>query len=80
MNVSEALKNIFVEVFNEDIVNITDESSQSSIENWDSLSMVRLMVAIENEFDIEFDILDISEFKSFGVIRSALEKKLSNKY
>tara|TARA_B100000686_G_C16622237_1_gene879881 strand:+ start:579 stop:815 length:237 start_codon:yes stop_codon:yes gene_type:complete len=78
MNVSEALKKIFVEVFNEDIVNITDESSQSSIENWDSLSMVRLMVSIENEFGIEFDILDISEFKSFGVIRSALEKKLSN--
>ena len=77
MNVDDALKKIFVEVFREDISNITDESSQNSIENWDSLSMVRLMVEIEKEFHIEFDIIDISKFETFSTIRNAIEKKLS---
>ena len=77
MDTENALKKIFIEVFDEKIENISDESSQESIENWDSMGMVRLMVAIENEFNVEFDILDISELKTFSIVKGALEKKLS---
>ena len=77
MDTENALKKIFIEVFDEKIENISDESSQESIENWDSMGMVRLMVAIENEFNVELDILDISELKTFSIVKGALEKKLS---
>ena len=75
MDNTAVLKSIFVEIFQEDAANINEASSQDTIEKWDSMGMVNLIMSIEQKFAVEFDILEIADFKTFGIIKSALEEK-----
>lgn len=46
---------------------INEESSSKTIDAWDSLNHMNLIVAIEEEFDISFDdeaITDLTNYKS----------------
>ena len=48
------LQPIFQDVFDDEDLVITNESNSEQIEDWDSLSHIRLVVAIEKQFDIKF--------------------------
>jgi acyl carrier protein len=47
---------------------INDESSHENIEQWDSLKHMQLIMALEDEFEIEFADRDIPEMISFNRI------------
>ena len=49
----EKLAPIFSETFEEDI-ELTPNLSAADVENWDSLGNIRLFVAIEQKFSIQF--------------------------
>ena len=71
------LKIIFAEILEVDVSKITDDASPENIDTWDSLKQMGLIVAIEEEFKIQFDEDDIFELNSYSMIRSALEKVTS---
>jgi len=71
----EQLTSIFREVFDEDVV-VTPELTANDVENWDSLSHVRLMVAIEEHFKIHFSSGEITSFKKVGDLVASIEAKL----
>ena len=48
------LHEIFLDVFDLDELELTDETSANDIEEWDSLSHIQLIVAIEKAFGIKF--------------------------
>lgn len=75
MDNTTKLKNIFVEVFDENMENINDESTPDTVEKWDSMGAVNLMMAIEQKFEIDFDILEIADLKSFALIKASLINK-----
>lgn len=50
----ERIKVVMAQIFNVDIDTITEESSPESIDRWDSLKHMQLILAIEDEFDITF--------------------------
>jgi acyl carrier protein len=56
---------------------ITAESSPESIESWDSLNHLNLMLALEQEFKINFAPEEIEQLTSAGNITALLERKLS---
>ena len=45
-----------------------------SIQAWDSVGHMNLMVALEEEFDIEMDIDDITDFSSYTEGKKILSK------
>jgi acyl carrier protein len=52
---------------------INDESSPNSIESWDSLKYINLIVALEEEFEIEFTDNEISEMINFSLIKEIIK-------
>ena len=48
-----------------------------TIEEWDSLAHISLIVSIEKHFLVKFSMEQVNELKSFGKIAAALEKMLS---
>ena len=69
-----------VEIFKEELDNeeieITMESTAKDIEDWDSLSHIHLMVAIEKHFKIRFTSSEISNFKNVGEMVETVKKRL----
>lgn len=58
-----------------DIGDIKDEMGPDEIKSWDSLAHVELVSALEENFDINFDVVDISRMYTIGDV-----KKILNKY
>jgi acyl carrier protein len=70
------LKNVLSIVFNVDINKINNESSPDSIPNWDSLAHMNLVVALEEEFDVEFNDDEINEMLNYALIKEILNNKI----
>lgn len=69
------LHEIFMDVFDLDELELTDETSANDIEEWDSLSHIQLIVAIEKAFGIKFTSLEIMKWRNVGeMVTSMLEK------
>lgn len=67
---------IFRDVLENDTLQINMETSAQNIENWDSLNHVMLIAAIENKFDISFELDEMIEFKNVGDILNAIKSKV----
>lgn len=70
------IKNIMAAVFEILPADINDASSSDTIDNWDSLNLMNLVVALEEEFDIEFDDQDIVEMLNFKLICEIIKEKV----
>ena len=74
------LNTIFIDVM--DLSNnfqLKEEMSADDIEEWDSLSHIQLMVAIEKEFGIKFTAKEILDWEEIRDCIDSINKKLYNK-
>ena len=53
---------------------ITAESSPETIENWDSMQHLNLVLAIEEKFGVQLDPEDIEKMKNIGAVAAVVEK------
>ncbi|MBE6259914.1 MAG: acyl carrier protein [Prevotella sp.] len=72
----EKLNEIFIDVLDLDECELTDESSANDIEEWDSLSHIQLIVAIEKAFKIKFTSLEIMRWKNVGEMVDSISEKI----
>ncbi len=76
--VFEKINEVFRDVFEDDDITVTDETTAADIEDWDSLEHINLVNAIEQEFGIKFNMGQIVSMKNVGemanIIMSLLEK------
>lgn len=79
MELKERLQKVFATVFDNDSIEISPELTADDVDEWDSLSHINLMIAIELEFDIEFDQSEIQNFANVGELTASIENKLSAK-
>lgn len=70
------LNEIFIDVLDLDECELTDETSAKDIEEWDSLSHIQLIVAIEKTFKIKFTSLEIMKWKNVGEMVTTMEEKI----
>ena len=68
------LYRIIGQVFDVDILTISDESNPGTIESWDSMNMYVLIDEIETEFNIKLSLDEILEINSVGNIKNLLTK------
>ena len=70
----ERLRQIMGKVFNVPSNRITAETKVETIENWDSLHHINLVLALEQEFQIIFAPEKIMEMVSFPKILEILQQ------
>ncbi len=72
----EKITEIFREEFDDDSLVIVDETNAADIEDWDSLAQVELIMTMEKEFNMKFNIKEVKELKNVGEMADLILGKL----
>ena len=72
----EELTEIFRDIFDDEEIELTDETTADDIEDWDSLEQINLLVAIEKKFSVKFQLSDVNGLANVGDMVSLIEKML----
>jgi acyl carrier protein len=70
------LKQVVSDILEVDIDDINENSSPDNIEKWDSLSHIKLVMAIEAEFNVKLTPDDMMDMLSVKLIKMILAEKL----
>ena len=72
----ERLNEIFRDVFNNDELVVNDETTANDVDGWDSLTHITLLATIEDEFDIEFSMVQTVKMKNVGEMVDCIEEQM----
>lgn len=72
----EKLTAVFQDVFDDDDISINENTTAADIEDWDSLSHIMLLSAVEDEFGIKFDMKAVQGLKNVGEMIDMIEAQL----
>lgn len=68
------LKEIFADVFDDEDIEIKDETVSADIVGWDSLMHITLIGVIEDEFAIKFPMEALSKMKNISVMVDTIQE------
>lgn len=74
----EQVRAIASDVFGVPASKLSADSSPETIENWDSMQHLNLVLAIEEKFGIQLDPEEIEQMKTIGAVAAVVEKKLQS--
>lgn len=60
------MNGVFREVFDEDDITVTEETTAKDIDDWDSLMHITLVSEIEDAFGVHFEMRDVSKMQNVG--------------
>lgn len=75
----QRVNEIFREIFDDENLIVTSETTSKDIEGWDSLVHVNLVIAIEKEFGIKFKMEEFMTLKNVGAMVDLIGKYLGEK-
>lgn len=67
---------IFIDVLDEEDIVLKSETNANDIEEWDSLTHIQLIVAIEKHFNIKFTSQELEQYQNVGEMVAAVGTKL----
>ena len=73
--IDERITAVFHEVFANDALQLSDDTTFADVPGWDSLAHVKLITALESEFDAKFSVRDVMKMNTVGAIRQAVEAR-----
>ena len=72
----QQINSIFIDVMDNESIVINESTTANDIEEWDSLSHIQLIVAIEKHFNIRFTSTEILGWDAVGEIINSINSKL----
>lgn len=75
--VLEKIQEIFRDILDNDNIILTESTCADDIEEWDSLSHIQLIVAIEKDFKVKFTSTDIFNWVNVGEMINTIEERIS---
>ena len=76
MEINGQIKKIVKETFNLNKEKIDENWTSEDIPEWDSMGHLKLIMAIEKEFNVSIEIEEMFQIKSLKDIRVVIEKKI----
>jgi acyl carrier protein len=76
MDTLEILNGIFRMVFDDDSLVVTRSTTANDIEEWDSLSHLNLVMAVESRFKVKFALGELQGLKNVGDMVSLIDRKV----
>ena len=71
----DSLIQLFAEVLEINPAQLNDNSSPDNVKEWDSLSAMKLVAAIEEKFNIRLSTREIIKMSTIGRARKTLQNK-----
>ena len=62
----KVLNDVFKDVFDDDMLILTRDTTSKDIEEWDSLNQIKLIIECERAFDIRLKARDINILENIG--------------
>jgi acyl carrier protein len=60
------LNHLFRDVFDDDNVSVTGDTTAADIDGWDSLAHITLILGVEREFRIKMSAAEVGSLKNVG--------------
>lgn len=74
--VFEKLNQVFQDVFDDDEIQVDDNTTSGDIEDWDSLEHINLIVAVEKKFGMKFNMGEVTTMKNVGEMADIILKRI----
>ena len=75
----DQLQSVFRDVFEDDELTINRQTSADSVEGWDSLMHVSLMINVERVFGVKFSTTQVASLKNVGELMDLIESRRAAK-
>ena len=75
MNVMEKLETVFRREFDDETILLTAGTTADDISEWDSLSHVNLILAVEKAFDLRFNVTEIATLENVGQLADIIQQR-----
>jgi acyl carrier protein len=69
------LTDIFHDVFDDDSIVVAAQLTAADVDEWDSLSHIRLVLAIEKKFGVKFSAAEVGRLKNVGEFVALIQSK-----
>jgi len=74
----DKIRKVVADVTHSRIEDVDENASTQTLDSWDSVAQINVIIGIENEFGVSFDVEEMYSLNSVQKIQSALEDKLES--
>ena len=71
------LTEVFHEVFGDDSLRLTPQTSASDVKGWDSVKMVSIILGVEQHFSVKLRSREVDKLGTVGDLADLLKAKLA---
>ena len=71
----QRLNEVFRDVFDDDSIEVNEDTTAADIEDWDSLNHITLIDAVESEFGVRFTMGEVSGMKNVGEMAQIIKER-----
>lgn len=71
----DRVQQVVADQLDRDDLSLSMNSLASNVDGWDSLAHVRIMIAVEEEFGVRFDLSEITSLTNVGDLVRLIEAK-----
>ena len=69
------LNDVFRDVFDDDSLSVSENTTSADIEDWDSIEHINLISAVEDEFSMQFRMREVSGMKNVGEMIAIIKER-----